>query len=125
MDWIDLAQDRDQLRDLVNKVMNLRVQEDAGNFLSSWMTGGHSRRAQLQGVSYLLKPVRMIKITYFLTLFHYRKQLVCTAHQPRTGHIHRTSQMTHLIFSHWCHMNHIIYLNLHQDMAYTTTYCFR
>jgi hypothetical protein len=26
MDWIDLAQDRDQLRALVNTVMNLRVQ---------------------------------------------------------------------------------------------------
>jgi hypothetical protein len=25
MDWIDLAQDRDQWRDLVNMVMNLRV----------------------------------------------------------------------------------------------------
>jgi hypothetical protein len=25
MDWIDLAQDRDQLRALVNTVMNLRV----------------------------------------------------------------------------------------------------
>jgi hypothetical protein len=26
MDWIDLAQDRDQWRDVVNTVMNLRVQ---------------------------------------------------------------------------------------------------
>ena len=25
MDWIDLAQDRDRLRSLVNKVINLRV----------------------------------------------------------------------------------------------------
>jgi hypothetical protein len=25
MDWIDLAQDRDQWRDLVNTIMNLRV----------------------------------------------------------------------------------------------------
>jgi hypothetical protein len=26
MDWFDLAQDRDQWRDLVNTVMNIRVQ---------------------------------------------------------------------------------------------------
>jgi hypothetical protein len=65
MDWIDLAQDIDQWSDLVNKVMNLRVPKDAGNFLNSCMTGDHSSRAQLHGVSYLLKPVRMIKITSF------------------------------------------------------------
>jgi hypothetical protein len=37
MDWINLAQDRDQLRVLVN----------AGKFLSSCTVGGFSRRAQL------------------------------------------------------------------------------
>jgi hypothetical protein len=35
MDWIDLAQDRDQCRALVNTVMNLRVPYNAGKFLSS------------------------------------------------------------------------------------------
>jgi hypothetical protein len=35
MDWIDLAQDRDQWRALVNTIMNLRVTENAGKFLSS------------------------------------------------------------------------------------------
>jgi hypothetical protein len=51
MDWIDLAEDKDQWRALINTVMNLRVSED-GKFLSSCTTGGFSGRTQLHGVSY-------------------------------------------------------------------------
>ena len=35
MDWIDLAQDRDRRRAVVNKVMNLCFLLNAGNFLTS------------------------------------------------------------------------------------------
>jgi hypothetical protein len=48
MGWIYLAQERDQWRSLVNTVMNFRVLQNAGKFLSSCTLSGFSRRAQLR-----------------------------------------------------------------------------
>jgi hypothetical protein len=48
MDWIDLAQDKDQWRALVNTIMNLRVSLNAGKFLRNCTIGGFSTRPQLQ-----------------------------------------------------------------------------
>jgi len=35
MDWIDLGQDRDRWRALLNAAMNLQVPQNAGNFLTT------------------------------------------------------------------------------------------
>jgi hypothetical protein len=51
VNWIDLAQDRDQWTALVNTVMNLPVLYNVGEFLSSCTTGGFSRRTQLHEVN--------------------------------------------------------------------------
>jgi hypothetical protein len=48
MDWIDLAQDRDQWRALVNTIMNLRVSKNVGMFLSGYKIDSFSRRVQLR-----------------------------------------------------------------------------
>jgi hypothetical protein len=49
MDWIELAEDRDRL--LVNAVMNLRVPQNAGNFLTGYKPVSFSSRTGLHGVS--------------------------------------------------------------------------
>jgi hypothetical protein len=71
MDWIDVIQDRDQWKALVDSVMNLRVSESVWKFLSSCTTGSFSRRAHLHEVSYTITEKKicghflsLIKITY-------------------------------------------------------------
>jgi len=48
--WINLAEDRDKWRAVVDAVIDLRGAENAGNFSTSWGTVTLSRRTVLHGV---------------------------------------------------------------------------
>jgi hypothetical protein len=51
VDWIHLAQERGHWWAVVNTVMNLPVPPRAGNFMTSFVTTGFSKRTLLHGVS--------------------------------------------------------------------------
>jgi hypothetical protein len=69
MDWIDLAQDRDQCRVPVNPVINLRVPLKAGKFLSSCTIGDFSRRAQLHERVIIIIIIIIINVVTITELF--------------------------------------------------------
>jgi hypothetical protein len=72
MNWINLAQDRDQWGALVNTVVKLWVPWVFGKFLCNCTTGGSLRKTQLHGVSYLAQLcfkcycARGLRFTVFL-----------------------------------------------------------
>jgi hypothetical protein len=51
IDWIDVAQDRDRWRAVVYTVMNLRIPQNVGNFLSGLRRFSFSGKTLLHGVS--------------------------------------------------------------------------
>jgi hypothetical protein len=50
MDWIDVAQDRDQWKALVNMALSFQVPSSVGKFLNNCTTGGFRIRALLHVV---------------------------------------------------------------------------
>jgi hypothetical protein len=52
MDCIDLDQDRDQSKDIVNMVINLQVPWKADNFIAEWLPAPRYRLRLLHGFSY-------------------------------------------------------------------------
>jgi hypothetical protein len=54
MDLVDVAQDRNRWRALVNALMNLRVPQNLGNFLTSCKLTSFSRTTLLHGVFMLV-----------------------------------------------------------------------
>jgi hypothetical protein len=67
VNWSDLPQDRDQWRVLVSTAIKLRVPQNIGDFLRSFIPGGFSRRAQLHGVSYLF-VIDVVKLRLLRTI---------------------------------------------------------
>ena len=68
MNWIDLAQDSDRWRAVVNQVMNLRVPKNVGKFFTSSGTVNFSGSTLLHGVRQLLLNVFRPLLVFFAGL---------------------------------------------------------
>jgi hypothetical protein len=86
VDWINLAQDRDQWRALVKTVMNLQFPWRADNLLTSWAYVSFSRRALLHGIKEFLSSSLRLK---------HLKERSFVSSSPSTSHsgFHQVARM--------------------------------
>jgi hypothetical protein len=69
IDWIDMAQDRDKLRALVNMVMSLQAPYDVGKFLSRCAIGSSQTVPKQQRIYFN-------KHTCFTPFFYYKGAII-------------------------------------------------
>jgi hypothetical protein len=70
MEWIDLAQDTERRTPLVYMVMNFRVLQNVGKFLSSYTDRGLSARACFHGTILILVWCILLREGVFIYFFH-------------------------------------------------------
>jgi hypothetical protein len=71
VDWMHLAQDKDQRRGLVNTVTNLRVPQEAGNILTSWasVSSAHNTtRSSPKWTEYAYRPGHHVLTPYSIRM---------------------------------------------------------
>jgi hypothetical protein len=51
MEWLDLAQDKDRWRTVVNAVMNIRISQNEGNFMTIEGPVSFSGKTLFHGIS--------------------------------------------------------------------------
>jgi hypothetical protein len=113
--WINLAQDRDKSRALVSTVMNFRIPQNEGNFLTGWGTRPFRRRTVRQGVSSLVSwPVTDYGCTqmytyhlttcteyHFVSLFSLNCGFTVGHHNTQLQHITSNTRTTHFRLKTW------------------------
>jgi hypothetical protein len=139
VDWIHVAQERNQWRLLVNTVMNYRVLWKSGKFLSMWVTVSFSRRILFQDVSFVSSRtlVLLVKYSVYLSKFktdtssnwscllsHNACPLIIISHHSTYPKFPRSQMVT---FSFACHEQNCWLLHTKpmwpQTLLYNVTSC--